>query len=166
MKITHQNPVLHTMRFPIRWGELDVLGHVNNAQYLRYFEESRTAWCESIGRPLRNTGEGMILLKASVTYKKPVGYPATARVELRAGRIGNTSFDLINTLTIEGKSEESEKEGKKGEKNEKNEIAAVGEFVIVWFDYVNHKPKSVPVEIRQLLARVGVGSEAASEAAT
>ena len=135
--------LLHNMRFPIRWGELDVLGHVNNAQYLRYFEESRTAWCESIGRPLRNTGEGMILLKASVTYKKPVGYPATVSVELRAGRIGNTSFDLINMLSIEGGSE----------KSEKNEIAAVGEFVIVWFDYVNNKPKSVPAEIRELLTK-------------
>lgn len=129
--------LLHNMRFPIRWGELDVLGHVNNAQYLRYFEESRTAWCESIGRPLRNTGEGMILLKASVTYKKPVGYPAAVSVELRAGRIGNTSFDLINMLSIEGESG----------------VAASGEFVIVWFDYVNNKPKSVPAEIRELLTK-------------
>lgn len=129
--------LLHNMRFPIRWGELDVLGHVNNAQYLRYFEESRTAWCESIGRPLRNTGEGMILLKASVTYKKPVGYPATVSVELRAGRIGNTSFDLINMLSIEGESG----------------VVASGEFVIVWFDYVNNKPKSVPAEIRELLTK-------------
>ena len=129
--------LLHNMRFPIRWGELDVLGHVNNAQYLRYFEESRTAWCESIGRPLRNTGEGMILLKASVTYKKPVGYPATVSVELRAGRIGNTSFDLINMLSIEGESG----------------VAASGEFVIVWFEYVNNKPKSVPAEIRELLTK-------------
>ena len=100
MKIVLQNPLLHTMSFPIRWGELDVLGHVNNAQYLRYFEESRTAWCEVIGRPLRNTGEGMILLKAGVTYKKPVGYPASVVVELKAGRIGNTSFELVNTLVI------------------------------------------------------------------
>lgn len=128
-------PLLHTMTFPVRWGELDVLGHVNNAQYLRYFEESRTAWCEAIGRPLRNSGEGMILLKASVTYKKPVGYPANATVELRAGRIGNTSFDLLNTLTIDDESE----------------AAAIGEFVIVWFDYANGKPKAIPAEIRVLL---------------
>ena len=135
MNPSHLNPLLHTMSFPIRWGELDVLGPVNNAQYLRYFEESRTAWCEEIGRPLRNTGDGMILLKASVTYKKPVGYPADVMVELRAGRIGNTSFDLVNTLTIDGESE----------------VAALGEFVIVWFDYVNNKPKSIPAEIRALL---------------
>ena len=134
-KFAEPHRLLHTMTFPIRWGELDVLGHVNNAQYLRYFEESRTAWCEAIGRPLRNTGEGMILLKASVTYKKPVGYPASVVVELKAGRIGNTSFDLINTLVIEGETE----------------LAAVGEFVIVWFDYVNHKPKPIPAEIHALL---------------
>lgn len=129
------NKLLFTQPFAIRWGEMDVLGHVNNAQYLRYFEESRTAWSECIGRPLRSSGQGMILLKATVTYKKPVGYPANAVVELRAGCIGNTSFDLVNTLTIEGDSSP----------------ACIGEFVIVWFDYVNNKPLRVPDEMRQLL---------------
>ena len=128
--------ILFTQHFPIRWGEMDALGHVNNAQYLRYFEESRTAWCESIGRPLRSSGQGMILLKASVTYKKPVSYPANARVELQAGRIGHTSFDLINTLTIEGDTSP----------------ACIGEFVIVWFDYVNKKPLRVPDEMRRFLS--------------
>ena len=128
--------ILFTQHFPIRWGEMDALGHVNNAQYLRYFEESRTAWCESIGRPLRSSGQGMILLKASVTYKKPVGYPANARVELHAGRIGHTSFDLANTLTIEGDTSP----------------ACIGEFVIVWFDYVNNKPLRVPDEMRRFLS--------------
>ena len=128
--------ILFTQHFPIRWGEMDVLGHVNNAQYLRYFEESRTAWCESIGRPLRSSGQGMILLKATATYKKPVSYPANARVELQAGRIGHTSFDLINTLTIEGDTSP----------------ACIGEFVIVWFDYVNKKPLRVPDEMRRFLS--------------
>ena len=128
--------ILFTQHFPIRWGEMDVLGHVNNAQYLRYFEESRTAWCESIGMPLRSSGQGMILLKASVTYKKPVGYPANARVELHTGLIGNTSFNLINTLTVEGDVSP----------------ACIGEFVIVWFDYVNKKALRVPDEIRRFLS--------------
>lgn len=131
-------PLLHTMKFPVRWGEMDVLGHVNNAQYLRYFEESRTAWCEEINRPLRNTGEGMILLKATVTYRKPVSYPADVRVDLRAGRVGNTSFDLINTLFT----------------GDEDEPACVGEFVIVWFDYTINQSKRVPDEVRKLLGAV------------
>jgi acyl-CoA thioester hydrolase len=127
--------LLHSMRFPVRWGELDVLGHVNNAQYLRYFEESRTTWCEQIARPLRNTGEGMILLKATVTYQKPVGYPADVTVELRAGRVGNTSFNLINTLCVDGQ----------------DDPVCVGEFVIVWYDYVKQASMRVPDDLRKLL---------------
>lgn len=143
------NKPLFTQIFPVRWGEMDVLGHVNNAQYLRYFEESRTAWCESIGKPLRSSEQGMILLKATVTYKKPVGYPANVIVELRAGAIGNSSFNLINTLAIEG---EGEDEGSSSNKSSKNEPACIGEFVIVWFDYVHNKPLRVPDEIRKMLA--------------
>ncbi len=129
---------LITQKFPIRWGEMDVMGHVNNAQYLRYFEESRTAWCEAIGRPLnaKSAAEhGMILLKATVTFKKPVTYPADATVKLHAAAVGNTSFELFNTLTV----------------GDDPEPACIGEFVIVWFDYANGKPIRVPDEIRKLL---------------
>ena len=95
---------LSSMQFPIRWGEMDALGHVNNASYLRYFEESRILWGESLGMHLDGTGEGMILLKASVTYKTQVSYPASIQIDLFAGDIGRTSFQLVNTLTVAGES--------------------------------------------------------------
>jgi acyl-CoA thioester hydrolase len=127
--------LLSTIRFPIRWGDMDALGHVNNAQYLRYFEESRVDWTQRRGLRLHNEGEGMILLKASVTYKKPVVYPADVSVDLFAGKIGRTSLGMINELTVEGD----------------NSPAAIGEFVIVWYDYVNEKPAPVPQRLRDLL---------------
>jgi acyl-CoA thioester hydrolase len=130
-----QNIHLATMTFPIRWGEMDALAHINNVEYLRYFEESRLEWMMRHGMHLNNKSEGMILLKAAVTYKKPVVYPARVVVDLYAGRMGNTSFDLTNTLTVEGEVEP----------------ACEAEFVIVWFDYVNNKPKAVPDFLRALL---------------
>ena len=130
---------LSSMQFPVRWGEMDALGHVNNASYLRYFEESRILWSESLGIHLDGTGEGMILLKASVTYKKQVSYPADIEVDLFAGDIGRTSFQLINTLTIGGETTP----------------AATGEFVIVWFDYSTNKSIPVPATLRALLAGKG-----------
>lgn len=126
---------LATMKFPVRWGEMDALAHINNVEYLRYFEESRLEWMLRHGMHLNNRSEGMILLKTSTTYKKPVTYPAQVVVDLYAGRVGNTSFDLLNTLTVEGESEP----------------ACEAEFVIVWFDYVNNKPKTVPDFLRALL---------------
>jgi acyl-CoA thioester hydrolase len=126
---------LATMTFPIRWGDMDALAHVNNVMYLRYFEESRLEWMMRYGMHLNNKSEGMILLKTTATYKKPVTYPANVVVDLYAGRTGNTSFDLLNTLTVEGD----------------NEPACEAEFVIVWFDYINNKPKVIPEFLRDLL---------------
>ena len=136
---TIRGPQLSAMRLPVRWGEMDALGHVNNAVYLRYFEESRTRWSDSIGFPLNGKGEGMILLKASVTYKKQVSYPANVEVALFAGEIGRSSFHVVNTLTVEGDSSP----------------AAIGEFVIVWFDYLAGKSLAMPDSLRAVLEGKG-----------
>ncbi len=130
-----EKQLLSTLTFSVRWGEMDALGHVNNAQYLRYFEESRVAWTASLGVFLHAQGESMILLKAAVTYKKPVTYPCDVRVDLFAGDVGRTSFNLLNTLTIVGDTAP----------------AAIGEFVIVWFDYIQQKSIPVPASLRALL---------------
>lgn len=127
--------LLSTLRFPIRWGDMDALAHVNNTLYLRYFEESRVSWAQQIGMPLRRDGEGMILAKISVTFKKPVDYPANVVVDLLAGSIGRTSFTMLNTLTVEDESEPS----------------ATGESVIVWFDYLNKQSVPLPARLRAIL---------------
>ena len=129
-------PLLSTHQFAVRWGEMDALGHVNNAEYLRYFEDSRTVWAESQGFHLDGKGEGMIVLKAGVTYQKQLSYPARINVALHAGAVGRSSFHLVNILTIAGDSTP----------------AAVGEFVIVWFDYVAGKSTAIPATLRAALA--------------
>jgi len=35
---------------PVAWGEVDALGHVNNAVYFHYLESSRIAFVRSCGR--------------------------------------------------------------------------------------------------------------------
>lgn len=138
MPDSDNQPHIHlaTIQFPIRWGDMDSLGHVNNVNYLRYFEESRVEWMLRHGMHLSNKGCGMIQLKATVTYKKPVVYPADVVVALYAGRVGNTSFTLTNTLHVKGDPE----------------TACEAEFIIVWFDYVANKPVAVPNFLRDLLS--------------
>jgi acyl-CoA thioester hydrolase len=33
----------------LRWGDMDAMGHVNNAQYFRYLETARIDWMRSMG---------------------------------------------------------------------------------------------------------------------
>ena len=130
---------LFSIKSPLRWGEMDALGHLNNGEYLRYFEESRVVWGESLGFHLDGKGEGMILLKASVTYKKQVTYPANVEIGLFAGAIGRSSFNVVNTLSVDGDTA----------------YAAIGEFVIVWYDYIAGKSLPIPASLRAVLEGKG-----------
>ena len=33
---------------PMRWGEMDALGHMNNVSYFRFFEQARISWFDSL----------------------------------------------------------------------------------------------------------------------
>ena len=128
--------LLHSLRLQVRWGDMDALGHVNNAEYLRYFEQSRIEWLEGQGYRTNGEGTGPILAKASVTYLKPVVYPNDLEVRLYPARIGNTSFTLASEI-VNGR--------------DATERFTEAEFVIVWTDYATARPMRVPDHVRAVL---------------
>jgi acyl-CoA thioester hydrolase len=120
----------------VRWGDMDALGHVNNAEYLRYFEQSRIAWLEGHGYAVAGVGTGPILAKVSVTYLKPVVYPTEIEIRLYAGHVGNSSFTLLSEI-VNGR--------------DASERFTEGEFVTVWVDYERAKSAPIPEKIRAIL---------------
>ena len=42
--------LVHTSTQPIRWGDMDALGHVNNTVYFRYMEQARIEWLFAYAR--------------------------------------------------------------------------------------------------------------------
>lgn len=129
--------LLHSLRLQVRWGDMDALGHVNNAEYLRYFEQSRVEWLDGLGYRTTGEGTGPILAKATVTYLKPVVYPSEIEVRLYGARVGNTSFVLASDI-VNGR--------------DATERFTEGEFVIVWLDYEAGKAVSVPDRLRSLFS--------------
>ena len=129
--------LLHSMKLQVRWGDMDALGHVNNAEYLRYFEQSRIAWLESLGFPTNGKGTGPILAKVTVTYLKPVVYPSELEVRLYAAHVGNSSFTVTSDI-VNGR--------------DASERFTTGEFVTVWVDYDAEKSVPVPEKLRAILA--------------
>ncbi|EPS33660.1 hypothetical protein PDE_08622 [Penicillium oxalicum 114-2] len=69
------------------WGEMDVMGHVNNVTYVRYAESARVNWTRNIGMHidaanrekwfnlLNSRGIGLILRSIKVDYKFPMTFP-------------------------------------------------------------------------------------------
>ena len=129
--------LLHSLRMQVRWGDMDALGHVNNAEYLRYFEQSRIEWLEGHGYAVAGVGTGPVLARVSVTYLKPVVYPTEIEIRLHAGHVGNSSFTLLSEI-VNGR--------------DASERFTEGEFVTVWVDYERAKSVPIPEKVRAILA--------------
>jgi acyl-CoA thioester hydrolase len=60
-------------RIFVRLTDLDILGHVNNAIYLTYFEMARMHYfAEMVGTEWNWMEEGVVLVKNEVEYLKPI----------------------------------------------------------------------------------------------
>lgn len=91
------------MRYPVTvehrvaWGEMDAFGHVNNANYLRWFESARIAYFEkvAVSTGAKDASPWIpILARATVDFRKPVTYPDVVTIGARVTKFGNTSFTM------------------------------------------------------------------------
>ena len=60
---------------PVRWGDLDAQGHVNNAAYLDYLQEARVHFL--LGGPPATRQllhSGVLVVSHSVEYLRPIGF--------------------------------------------------------------------------------------------
>lgn len=98
----------HHVSIEVRFGDLDAMGHVNNAKYLTYLETARIRYVHEVCAPHTNWSElGMILAKVVIEYKAPLLYDDRVEVYTRVSRIGNKSFEIEHVVmrTADGLSE-------------------------------------------------------------
>lgn len=123
--------------FPMRWGDMDALGHLNNTLYFRFLEEARVRWLEERGWGVRpESGTGAILAATSCQFRTPLVYPCQIRVETFVERVGNSSFTLRHRMATEEHPEVT---------------AAEAEAVVVWCDYAAGESRPLPPELRLAL---------------
>ena len=86
----------YTHRCPMRWGDMDAQGHLNNAAYLDYLQEARVAFLLS-GSPVLHhlLDSGVLVVSHQVEYLKPVAFsdrPLTTNLWVDA--IGGSRFSI------------------------------------------------------------------------
>lgn len=128
----------HVTPMPVRWSDLDALGHVNNAKYLTYFEQARITYFADMqlwdGNP---TKTGLIMAKVVLEYKMPVFAEDQVRVLSRTSRLGGRSFDTQQAVVCT--------------RDGKDHFAAVGTVTVVVFDYQTNTSVTIPDEWRAKL---------------
>lgn len=118
--------------FPVHWGEMDALGHVNNVRYFTWFETARIAYFTRIGL-LELSPLGPILKSTECEFRRPLQYPAEIISRARVSRIGNSSFTMEYEIS---------------ETRDPTEPCAVGAGVIVLIDYTTGRPTPLPPVLR------------------
>lgn len=124
-----------TIDVPVAWGEMDSLQHVNNIVYFRYFESVRMAYFERIGYMtyMEETGLGPILAATQATFKRPLTYPDTVTVGTKVPKLETDRFTMEFRIVS----------------HQQKTIAALGEGVIVSYDYRKLKKAPLPEVIRK-----------------
>jgi acyl-CoA thioester hydrolase len=126
--------LVQTQSLALRWGDMDAVGHANNTVYFRFFEEVRIAWFASLEASTLDQPTGPVIIKTSATFLKEMAYPVTAKVEMFAGKAGNTSLETRYTIRD----------------IHSDALYAEGDAKIVWFDRRTRKSVPLPDEIRAL----------------
>lgn len=125
----------HKTQMSIRFADMDIMGHVNNANYLTYMESARIKYFNDvIGDKINWSKNGFILAKAIVDFKAPVYLrDEEIIVYTKCSKIGNKSFDLSYTLVKAGNQQE----------------VAGGSTTLVAYDYGENKTITIPEEWKE-----------------
>jgi len=114
------------------------MGHVNNAVYLTYLEQTRFAHWRSVwghGSPQFPPGmPGVILARVECDYRRPAKYGDVLEVRLRVAAIGRTSFQYEYEIV-----------------DAAARTVLVAKTVQVMYDYAGAKSVPIPPDIRRVL---------------
>ena len=86
------------MVMPIRWGDMDAMGHVNNTIYFRYMEIVRLEWRFKIGAGPNPNGFGPVIVNAFCNFIRQLEFPGEVLAKHYVANPGRSSFDTFITL--------------------------------------------------------------------
>ena len=136
LELPQDKKLVHQMNLPIRWGDMDAMGHVNNAMYFRYLETLRIDWFRSIDCTPDPRGEGPLIVNAFCNFHKQLEYPGDIVVKMYVSDPGRSSFESWATI------ERVDDEGV---------VYASGGATTVWVDFPKQKSVAMPEWFRKIV---------------
>ena len=129
---------VHECVVPMRWGDMDAFGHINNTVYFRFMEIARIDWL--MGLDLMGDGKGLgpVVVNAFCNFLQQLSFPGDLLVKHYVTPPGRTSFDTYVTI------ERTDRPG---------EVAATGGATVVWVDFALGASTPLPERLLDHLHR-------------
>jgi acyl-CoA thioester hydrolase len=121
----------HKVSVQIRFNDIDLAGHVNNAVYQEYFDRARLDYFKDcFKQQIDWTKEGFVIASIQVDFFSPVFLEDKISVVTCVESIGEKSLIMVQLLFKEGEVEP----------------AAHGKTVMVSYDYRKRESIAMPTE--------------------
>ncbi|WP_417684308.1 acyl-CoA thioesterase [Roseibium sp.] len=123
-------------QIPTRWQDVDIYGHVNNVQYLSFFDTAVNSWYieEGLLSPA-NSQNIFLVVETGCHYFSELVFPEVVEAGLSIDKIGSSSVIYQIGLFRE----------------ESAETAAIGRFVHVLVDRDTRRPVPIDGHLREKL---------------
>ena len=129
--------MIEPAKIQVRLTDIDILGHVNNAIYLSYFEMTRIHYFnELVGSDWDWMENGVVLVQNEVTYIEPIFLEHTPKIFMFCNKIGNKSFTLSYEIYVDG------------------QLKTTGSSTLVGYNTKHQKSIQIPIKIREALLRI------------
>lgn len=134
----------HILYIPIRFADLDAMGHVNNSRFLTFYEEARGAWFrDCVGMPLESTDYPVIVARVELDFLMPIPPGQNAYVATRCTEMGTKSMTLEGIICTDP--------GMK-------KIASRYKCILVHYDYQKEISTPIPDEFKRKVERYESGN--------
>jgi acyl-CoA thioester hydrolase len=135
LELPERKKWVHELVIPIRWGDMDAMGHVNNTVYFRYLETIRIDWFDKIGFSPDPQGEGPVIVNAFCNFYKQLEYPGDVLAKLYVSDPARTTFESWCTL------ERTDQPGV---------VCSAGGATTIWVNFPQQKAVPLPDWVRDL----------------
>ncbi len=122
-----------TMPIQPRYADFDMLGHLNNATYLTYFEVARLHYFYTIGWRLKDVSN--VVARMEIDFLAPVLPQTEVSCSIKTTELGGKSFKMAYQLQSAGGAT----------------VFSRGQSVQVCIDRATGKAISLPAHIRKLI---------------
>jgi acyl-CoA thioester hydrolase len=137
LELPEHKKLIYQMAIPIRWGDMDAMGHLNNTSYFRYMETCRIDWMHGAGCLPDSQGEGPVVVNAFCNFYRQLEYPGEVLVKMYASDPARTTFETWVTM------ERADQPGT---------VCAAGGATTIWVDFPKQKAKTLPDWVRVLVS--------------
>ncbi len=132
----HKKQVFETS-IPIRWGDMDAMGHLNNTSYFRYMEVCRIDWLATIDSVPSPAGEGIVIVNAFCNFYRQLTYPGNVLLRMYTSDPARTTFETWVTME---------------RTDEPDTLCAAGGATTIWVDFPKQKAIALPDWLRTVVS--------------